>query len=79
MPNANLNVSNNTVIYQQHWPSNFDTIEVHEKICPKNPPSVWPGIPSSQISAPSAIQRNIKKKKTPVLLEIKLLMNLMLF
>ena len=42
--NANLNV---TVICQQHWPSNFDNIEVHGKILPKNPPSVWPGVPSS--------------------------------
>lgn len=25
VPNANLNVTNNTVICQQHWPSNFDT------------------------------------------------------
>ena len=35
VPNANLNVTNNTVICQQHWPSNFDTIEVHGKIRPK--------------------------------------------
>ena len=75
IPNANLNVTNDTVICQQHWPSNFDTIEVHRKICPKNPPSVWPGVPSSQIQTPSAVQRNIKK--ISVLLEIKLLMNLM--
>ena len=61
VPNANLNVTNNTVIYQQHGPSNFDTIEVHGKICPKNPPSVWPDVPSNQIPTPSAVQRNIKK------------------
>ena len=40
VPNANLNVTNNNVICQQHWPTNFDTIEVHGKIRPKNPPSV---------------------------------------
>ena len=33
VPNANLNVTNNTVICQ-HWPSNFDNIEVHGKIHP---------------------------------------------
>ena len=60
VPNANLNVTNNTVICQQYWLSNFNTIEIHGKICPKNPPSVWPGVPSSQIPTPSAIQRNIK-------------------
>ena len=26
VPNANLNVTNNTVICQQHWPSKFDTM-----------------------------------------------------
>ena len=69
--NANLNITYNTVICQQHWPSNFDTIEAHGKICPKGPPSVWPGVPRSQIPTPSAVQRNIKNP--PVLLEIKLL------
>ena len=38
VPNANLNVTN--VICQQYWTSNFDTIEVHGKIRPKNPLSV---------------------------------------
>ena len=50
VPNVNLNVTNNSVICQQQWPSKFDTIEVHGKIHPKNPPSVWP-----------VVQRNIKK------------------
>ena len=66
VPNANLNVTNNTVICQQYWPSNFDTIEVHGKIRPKNPLLVWPGVPSSQIPTLSAVQRNIKKTSSPV-------------
>lgn len=66
VPNANLNVTNNTVICQQHWPSNFDTIKVNGKIRPKNLPSVWPGVPSSQIPTPSAVQRNIKKTSSTV-------------
>ena len=37
VPNANLNVTNNTVICQQQWPSNFGIIEVHGKIHPKSP------------------------------------------
>ena len=77
VPNANLNVTNNNVICQEHWPSDFDTIEVHGKIRPKNPPSVCPGVSTSQIPTSSAVQRTIKKP--PVLLEINLLMNLMLF
>ena len=64
--NANLNVTNNTVICQQHWPSNLDTIEVHGKMCPKNPPSVWPGVLSSQIPTSSAVQRNIKNTSSIV-------------
>ena len=58
VPNTNLNVTNNTVI----CPSNFDIINVHGKIHPKSPPSVYPGVPSSQMPTPSAVQRNIKKK-----------------
>ena len=50
------------LLCQQHWPSNFHTIEVHEKIRPKNTPSVWPGVPSSQIPTPLAVQRNKKNK-----------------
>ena len=40
----------------------MDAIEVHGKIRPKNPSSVWPGVPSSQIPTPSTVQRNIFKK-----------------
>lgn len=60
-----------------HWPSNFDTIDVHGKMHPKNPPSVWLGVPKSQIPIPSVVQKDIKK--TPVLLKIKLMIKWMLF
>ena len=44
----------------------FDTIEVHGKICPKNPPSVRPGVPGSQRPTPSVVLRNIKKTSDTV-------------
>ena len=33
--NTNLKVTNNTVICQVHWPSNFDTIKVQGKMGPQ--------------------------------------------
>ena len=61
MPNANLVVNKNTVLCELHWPKNFETVKVRNgKLRPKNPPSVWPGVPSSQISTPLAPDRNTK-------------------
>ena len=56
VPNSNLIVSDNTVICELHWPKNFETLKVRGgKLRPKNPPSLWPGIPLSQIpTAPSS-------------------------
>ena len=48
-----------------------------EKYIKKNPLSVWPGVPSSQIPTRSVVQSNIKN--ISLLLEIKLLMSVMLF
>ena len=64
LSNAKLNVTNNTAICQLHWLSNFDTREVHGKMHPKNPPSVWPVVPKSQIPTHSAVQRDIKNIST---------------
>ena len=64
VPNANPNVTYNPVICQKHWPSNVDSIKVHGEILPKNSPSIWPGVPNSQIPTSSAVQRNIKPPST---------------
>ena len=66
IPNANLKVTDNTVICQKHWPSDFETIAVHGKIRPKNPPSVWPCVPSSQIPTTSTVPRSTKKTSSTV-------------
>ena len=63
VPNGNLNVTNNTVICQQHWPSNFDTIEVHGKYV-QNSPSVWPGMPSCQIPTPLSCSKEYKENSS---------------
>ena len=52
IPNSNLLVTDETVICQLHWPACFETVTVHGKQRPKIPPSVWPGIPISQIPTP---------------------------
>ena len=62
IPNANLTVTKNTVICELHWPENFETVKVRGgKLRPKNPPSVWSGIPLSQIPSTSAPERTTKR------------------
>ena len=41
VPNANLDVKDHTVICELHWPKGFETVRVHGKDRPKDPPSVW--------------------------------------
>ena len=62
IPNANLTVTNDTVICELHWPENFETVKVRGgKLRRKNPPSIWPGIPLSQIPSTSAPERITKR------------------
>ena len=49
VPNADLKVTDNTVICEEHWPEHFEKISFYGKLRPKNPPSVWKGIPKCQI------------------------------
>ena len=53
IPNANLRVSKDTVVCALHWPSGFEEIKVNGKPRPKEPLSIWPGVPSSQVPASS--------------------------
>ena len=67
MLNANLTVNSYTVLCELHWPKKVLTIEVWGgKLSPKNPPSVWPGVPSSQISTPSALEHTTKRTSSAV-------------
>lgn len=61
VPNANLIVNKNTVICEKHWPESYDTVCIRGKLRPKNPPSVWPGIPESQVPVPFPPKRTTKK------------------
>ena len=61
VPNENLNVTDNTVICSIHWPPDFEKIGKNGKFRPKNKPSVWPKVPSSQIPTVPAPQRSTSK------------------
>ena len=49
IPNANLRASKETVVSALNWPSGFEEIKVNGKSRPKDPPSIWPGVTSSQV------------------------------
>ena len=49
MPNANLRISKYIAVCKLHLPSGFEEIKVNGKSRPKDPPSIWPGVPSSQV------------------------------
>ena len=60
VPNANLRVSKDNVDCALHWPSGFEEIKVNGKSRPKDPPSIWPGVPSIQVPTSSPPPRPTK-------------------
>ena len=67
IPNANLTVNGDTVICALHWPQDFDKIKVRGgKLRPKDPPSMWLNIPSSQVPTPSASRRTTLRASSSV-------------
>ena len=62
IPNANLRVSKDTVVCALHWPPGFEEIKVNGKSRPKDLPSIWPGVPHSQVPTSSLSPRPTKKK-----------------
>ena len=66
VPNANLNVTDNTVVCQLHWPSSFEKVIVRGKQRPKHPLSVWPGVSQSQIPTPLPSPRIAKKSSSTI-------------
>jgi len=67
VPNANLSVGNNTVICELHWPKTYEAIKVQGgNFRPKNPPSLWPGVPASQIPSTSKTKRTTKRALSSV-------------
>jgi hypothetical protein len=45
--NANLTVSNNTVVCEAHWPKGYPTCRKKGHDRPAAPPSIFPGVPAS--------------------------------
>ena len=43
----NLTISKNSVLCKKHWPAPYPTVSRKGKIRPREPPSVWPGVPQS--------------------------------
>ena len=66
IPNANLKVTNDTVICEEHWPKCFEKIKVYGKYRPKNAPSVWKGIPKSQSPSIPPPMRTTKRASSSV-------------
>ena len=50
--NANLNITNDTVVCSKHWPADHPTFLYYGKKRPVNPPSVFDDIPSSIVPQP---------------------------
>jgi hypothetical protein len=61
IPNAKFTFSKNTVVCELHWPSGFEKVSKKGKTRPKDPPSVWPNVPSSQIPSPAPPPRTTKR------------------
>ena len=66
MPNAILIVNESTVVCELLCQACYETKSENEKLRPKDPPSVWPGVPVSQIPSTS------KPSKEPALKMLKL-------
>ena len=45
----NIEDNDNTRICDKHWPDGYETVAVNDKVLPKDPPSVFPGVKPSQI------------------------------
>ena len=58
--NPNLRVSKDTAVFALHRPSGFEEIKVNGKSRPKDPPSIWPGVPSIQVPTSSPPPRPTK-------------------
>ena len=63
IPRDNLEVHDDTVVCSKHWPPGFETVSKKGKHRdrPKNPPSIWPNVPKSQIPTPPIPPRSTTK------------------
>ena len=52
IPRDNIPDSKDTSVCEIHWPKGYPTIQVHRKVRPRDPPSIFPGVPKSMIPTP---------------------------
>ena len=64
IPRDNIPDHPDTVVCSQHWPADTPMIKFYGKLRPKNPPSIFPGIPKSMIPTPPPDQRKTTTQKT---------------
>ena len=62
IPRNNLIVTDHTVVCKLHWPENSEFIKLRGgNFRPKNPPSVFPNIPTSCLRTPDSKERPTTK------------------
>ena len=61
IPYKNLQVGKDSVICEKHWPESYPTVSKKGKQKPKDPPSVFAGVPQSCIATPAVKPRTTKR------------------
>ena len=61
IPRDNISDTDETIVCERHWLENYSKVFVFGKPLPANPPSVFPGIPKSQIPTQANLPRTTKK------------------
>ena len=66
IPYTNITTRQDSVICEKHWPESYPTVSIKRRTSPKDPPSVWPGVPSSCVPRPTPAPRSTKKSSMEV-------------
>ena len=66
IPMTNLPTSNTTVVCERHWPPGYETTTAHGKVRPKNPRSVFDGLPASIWPSTPAKPRTTQRSNAAV-------------
>ena len=61
LPFKDVKVTKDTVICERHWPTSYPTSSRKGKLRPRDPPSVWPGVPPSCCPDPPPPPRPTKR------------------
>ena len=61
IPRDNIPDSLETVVCEKHFPPGYATVKAGGRERPKDPPSIFPGIPSSMIPTPPPVPRAAKR------------------